>query len=220
MNSYLVAIVVLSGISLLFNQELVSLALLAAAFILFLVQQRANWINLPFFGVANQVTLVRLFLVLTLCYFAEQTLLGAIHFQFLVACIPLLDVFDGLIARYRKEESHFGMYFDMEVDAAFVMVTSILIFKAFPSLWIVLIPAFLRYFYKFFIDFFDKESAFKESKQRFASVIAGNYFVAIVLIFFFQNTFSFAYLILSSLLILFSFGLSFFNFYKWRYGTK
>jgi phosphatidylglycerophosphate synthase len=219
MNSYLVTLVVFSGIFLLFDKETISLALLASAFFLFLVQQRANWIKLRFFGLANQVTLVRLFLVLGLCYFAEQTLSGSVYFALGVALIPLLDVFDGLIARYRKEESHFGMYFDMEVDAAFVMVASILIFKSHPHLWIVLIPAFLRYFYKFFIDIVDSASAFKESKQRFASVIAGNYFVALVLFYFFQNHLVSVYLILSSLLIVFSFGLSFFNFFKWRYGV-
>jgi len=134
----------------------------------------------------------------------------------LILVIPILDVFDGLIARYRKEESQFGMFYDMEVDAVFVMVASILVYLSHSTMWIVLIPAFLRYFYKFSIDILDKENLFVESKQKYASVIAGNYFVALIVFYFFTNELSTYYLLIGSLLIVLSFGKSFYNFYTWQ----
>jgi phosphatidylglycerophosphate synthase len=133
-----------------------------------------------------------------------------------VLIIPLLDVVDGLVARRRKEESQFGMYYDMEVDALFVMVASIIIYLNHSSMWIVLIPAFLRYFFKFLLFIIDRQKKFIESKQKYASIIAGNYFVALVLFSFMNKELTKWYLSLSSIMIMMSFAKSIINIVQWK----
>jgi phosphatidylglycerophosphate synthase len=221
MKSSLCALLVTAGLILLFTDYyFLSVLLMTGTFMAFIFQNKKSWECLPFYGLANLVTAFRFVLVMTLALLAETVLSGGLVFNVLILAIPLLDVLDGLIARYRKEESHFGMYFDMEVDAVFVMIASIIVNKIYPSMWIVLIPGFLRYFYKFTIDFFDRQGQFIESKQKYASVIAGTYFVATIVFFIFQNDWASLFLTISSTLIIFSFSISFYNFYKWSNGVK
>lgn len=108
------------------------------------------------------------------------------------------------------------MYYDMEVDALFVMVASIKVFLNHPTMWIVLAPAFLRYVYKAAIDTFDNEQRFVETKQKFASFIAGNYFVALVLFYLSDHEVTRWYLAGSSVMIIMSFIKSAEQFVKWK----
>lgn len=217
MKSYLCSIIVLAGLIMLFvsNYEWSSL-LIISAFTLFILQNKSFWLQTPYFGIANLITTIRLLLVLVLIFFSARLSFNDSKNFLLIVTIPLLDILDGLVARQRKEESRFGMYYDLEVDALFVMVTSIVIFNNHPSMWVVLIPAFLRYTYKFSLDILDRKKKFVESKQKYASVIAGNYFVALIIFYSFTNELSSYYLLVSSLLIVLSFGKSFYNFYTWR----
>jgi phosphatidylglycerophosphate synthase len=211
----------LAGIIMFFDDlNFLSVLLIAIAFLVFILQNKNYWENLPFFGLANLITTIRLLLVLTLILVARKFQFDDPSLYMLVIIIPTLDIFDGLIARYRKEESQFGMFYDMEVDAVFVMVASIIIFLNYPSMWIVLIPAFLRYFYKFTIDVFDKKKEFIEKKQKYASIIAGNYFVALIVFYVFRNEWAMSFLIASSILIMLSFGKSYYHFYKWSNELK
>ena len=217
MKSYLCLIIVLAGLIMLFVRDYEwSSLLIISAFILFILQNKSVWLKTPYFGIANLITTIRLLLVLVLIFSSARLSFNDSKIFLLILVIPLLDIIDGLIARYREEESQFGMFYDMEVDAVFVMVASILVYLSHSTMWIVLIPAFLRYFYKFFIDILDKENLFVESKQKYASVIAGNYFVALIVFYFFTNELSAYYLLLGSLLIVLSFAKSFYNFYTWR----
>lgn len=218
MKSYLCSFIVFAGLIMLFvsNYEWSSL-LITSAFALFILQNKKIWLQTPYFGIANLITTIRLLLVLVLIFFSAQLSFNNYKISLLLLVIPLLDVFDGLIARYRKEESQFGMFYDMEVDAVFVMVASIIIYLHYPSVQIVLIPAFVRYFYKFSIDILDSKNRFIEKKQKYASLIAGNYFVALIVFYFLTNELASNYLMISSLLIILSFGKSFFDFYKWSY---
>lgn len=183
-------------------------------FVLFIRQNKESWKKLPFFGVANLITTIRFILILALA--SGEFLFYDPYLYVLVLTIPLLDIIDGLVARYRKEESQFGMYYDMEVDALFVMVASIIAYLNYPSMWIVLVPAFLRYFYKFAIGIMDGKNKFIESKQKYASIIAGNYFVALIVFYFFDHEVSKGYLSLSSVLIIMSFIKSTEEFVKWK----
>lgn len=216
MKSYLCSFIVFAGLIMLFvsNYEWSSL-MITSAFTLFILQNKKNWLQTPYFGIANLITTTRLLLVLVLIFFSAQLSFNNYKISLLLLVIPLLDVFDGLIARYRKEESQFGMFYDMEVDAVFVMVASIIIYLHYPSVQIVLIPAFMRYFYKFSIDILDSKNRFIEKKQKYASLIAGNYFVALIVFYFLTNELASNYLMISSLLIILSFAKSFFDFYKW-----
>jgi phosphatidylglycerophosphate synthase len=157
---------------------------------------------------------VRLLLVLALA--SGEILFSDDGFFIVVLIIPLLDVVDGLVARRRKEESQFGMYYDMEVDALFVMVASIIIYLNHSYMWIVLIPAFLRYFFKFLLSILDQQKKFIESKQKYASIIAGNYFIALVLFSLMNNELTKWYLSLSSIMIMMSFAKSIINIVQWK----
>lgn len=216
MKSYLCAIIVFAGIIMLTSDYyLWSILLITVTFIFFIFQNRRFWGKLPYFGVANVVTTTRFISVMILIFSSSSFMFNDSIILFIILIIPLLDIVDGLVARYRKEESQFGMYYDMEVDAVFVMVASIIVYLNYPSMWVVLLPAFLRYFYKFSIDILDKKSKFIESKQKYASLIAGNYFTALIVFYFLNNELASNYLMVSSLLIILSFGKSFYSFYKW-----
>ena len=215
MNPFFCSIVVVSGLIMLFgDNNLHAVVLMSTTFVFFIGQNKESWRNLPFFGVANMITTIRLMLVLMLA--SGEILLSDANLFILVLVIPLLDVMDGLVARYKKEESQFGMFYDMEVDALFVMVASIIIYLNHPNMWIVLIPAFLRYFYKFFLAILDSRDRFIESKQKYASVIAGNYFVALIIFYVINHELGKWYLSLSSVLIIISFVKSIVAFVKWK----
>lgn len=169
---------------------------------------------MPFFGVANLLTTIRLILVLVVA--SGEFVFDDPYFYFFILTIPLLDILDGLVARYRKEESQFGMYYDMEVDALFVMVASIIVFLNYTSMWIVLVPAFLRYIYKCTMSIFDSNSKFIETKKKYASIIAGNYFLALIVFYVLDQEISKWYLSLSSLLIILSFLKSTIEFVNWK----
>ncbi len=196
--------------------HLVFIALVALTFFLFAKDYKNEWIHLTYYGVANIITTIRLLLILTMAFGFNLATHDLLYLPILI--IPLLDLLDGWIARKRNEVSHFGMLYDMEVDALFVLVASLLIFEKHPLLWIVLIPAYLRYIYKVSIDYLDRKQLFVESKQQYASIIAGNYFVALIVFFYLQNDFSVIYISISSILILLSFAKSYLDFFKWRYA--
>jgi phosphatidylglycerophosphate synthase len=215
MNLFFCGIIAISGIIMLLNgNNNYAVSLMLAAFIFFVKENKNAWGKLPFFGVANIITTMRLLLVLALA--SGKILFIDDGFFIVVLIIPLLDVVDGLVARRRKEESQFGMYYDMEVDALFVMVASIIIYLNHSSLWIILIPAFLRYFFKLLLSTLDRQKKFIESKQKYASIIAGNYFVAIVLFSFINNELTKWYLLLSSVMIMMSFAKSIIAVVQWK----
>lgn len=215
MNSFFCGIITISGLIMLSNGNYYyAVILMLSAFVFFIKMYKNAWRKLPFFGVANLITTARLMLVLALA--SGEILFSEDGFFIVVLIIPLLDVVDGLVARRRKEESQFGMYYDMEVDALFVMVASIIIYLNQSSMWIVLIPAFLRYFFKFLLSILDRQNKFIESKQKYASIIAGNYFVALVLFSFMNNEATKWYLSLSSIMIMMSFAKSIINIVQWK----
>lgn len=215
MNSFFCGIITISGLIMLSNGNYYyTVALILAAFVFFIKENKNAWGKLPFFGLANVITTIRLLLVLSLA--SGKILFTDDGFFWAVLIIPLLDVVDGLVARRRKEESQFGMYYDMEVDALFVMVASIIIYLNHHYMWIVLVPAFLRYFFKFLLFILDRQKKFIESKQKYASIIAGNYFVALVLFSFMNNEATKWYLSLSSIMIMMSFAKSTIGIIQWK----
>lgn len=221
MKSYLCTIIVFAGLIMLFSDYyLWSILLITIAFIFFILQNKRYWGKLSYFGVANVITTARFILVILLIFSSAKLKFDDSIVLIIIFIIPILDIIDGLVARHRKEESQFGMFYDMEVDAVFVMVASIMIYQNYTSMWIVLFPAFLRYFYKFFIDILDKKNKFIETKKKYASIVAGNYFVALIVFYFLNNEFASNYLKLSSILIVLSFGKSFYSFYKWSNELK
>ncbi|MFM2393911.1 MAG: hypothetical protein RLZZ546_1893 [Bacteroidota bacterium] len=212
---YVLLIVFGSILKLTFHFSEVFVFIIIMVFSMFLKENFSTWKKLNYFGVANIITTTRLIIVVFLA--SGVNLKGQSLLFIPITIVPLLDVIDGWIARLRKEETYFGMLYDMEVDALYVLTASIIVFEKHPSLWFVLIPAYLRYVYKIVITILDEENLFQESKQKYASVIAGNYFIALIIFYLFENKMASFYIGISSLLILFSFGKSFVDFSSWKY---
>lgn len=114
-----------------------------------LLARRAARAHHPFprFGPANQVTMVRAFLVAIVAGFiGEPSLPSAGWFVVCAAVVAtVLDGVDGWLARRTGMASAFGARFDMETDALLIQVLAILAWqygKAGP--W-VLLSGLLRY---------------------------------------------------------------------------
>jgi phosphatidylglycerophosphate synthase len=101
------------------------------------------------FGPANQITLVRAVLVAGLAVHLLQpaTPVAASRIVIIAIVAALLDGLDGWVARRTRTVSAFGSRFDMETDAALILVLAILAWrygKAGP--W-VLLSGLLRYIF-------------------------------------------------------------------------
>jgi len=99
------------------------------------------------FGPANQITLVRAVLVAGLAFLVGQPATPTVAWRVVIIAIvaALLDGLDGWVARRTRTVSAFGTRFDMETDAALILVLAIFVWqygKAGP--W-VLLSGLLRY---------------------------------------------------------------------------
>ncbi|MGY6586888.1 MAG: CDP-alcohol phosphatidyltransferase family protein [Wenzhouxiangella sp.] len=102
----------------------------------------------PALGWANAVTLVRALLMAALCVWlvdwpGSQTALWAM--TLLALAILTLDGVDGFLARRFDECSDWGARFDMEVDAAFILLLCLALWlHALAPAWVLLI-GLMRY---------------------------------------------------------------------------
>jgi len=129
--------------------------------------------------------------------------LGSLELFAILGLVVTLDVVDGWLARRFNQQSVFGMYFDMETDALYVLLVCVYLYlQGMVGAWI-LIPGILRYVYRIFI-FTISKPGFKEQKQRYAAVIAGSYFVILLLSVGWQNEIQHITLIVGSLAIVLS----------------
>ena len=101
------------------------------------------------FGPANQITLVRAVLVAGLASLVGQAATPAVAWKIvsIATVAALLDGVDGWVARRTGTVSAFGTRFDMETDAALILVLAIFVWrygKAGP--W-VLLSGLLRYLF-------------------------------------------------------------------------
>lgn len=101
----------------------------------------------PSFGIANTVTLLRVMLTALLAGLAfEAPSVAVLWFAVVVATVALiLDGVDGWVARRRGEASSFGARFDMETDAALMLVLAILVWMLGRSGAWILLAGVLRY---------------------------------------------------------------------------
>ena len=126
------------------------LYLLAALLVLHaLPAHRATGRVLARFGPANQITLLRLVLVVLLA--ALLTIPLDTPLRWIVVTIATvaaaLDGLDGALARRTGLASAFGARFDMETDALLIMVLSLLVWHAeVAGVW-VLLSGLLRYLF-------------------------------------------------------------------------
>ncbi len=167
----------------------------------------------PFAGYANRVTLFRLILVMFSGIFYKNLpdfILFTIGIGFFC-----LDGLDGFIARKLNQISEFGIYFDIETDAFYVCVFSVILFeKGFVGYWI-LIPGFMRYFYGIVTLLFGPKVK-EEQRTKYGPLVAGIFFVSILSPFILTSTFYTPVLIFSSALLMLSFLNSFIRIFSIR----
>ena len=136
------------GLPLRATAQATSFYVIAALAIIFLLANRQH----PFkFGPANCITLVRLIITALLA-----STIGSLHLitetglwiliAFAVSA-TLLDGLDGMVARTRGETSSFGAKFDMEVDAAFILILALLVWELSNMGSWVLAAGLLRYIF-------------------------------------------------------------------------
>jgi len=162
-------------------------------------------------GLPNWVTLSRLLLVIIAPFFCDYTLAVGI----LALSIVLLDGVDGFLARKLNQITPFGAQLDMETDAFFCLVFSLLISINHPELSWVLIAGSMRYTYKIITSIIAK-NGFQESKKKYARYSAGVYFFSLLLFFFMDGTLAKTVLIVGNGLVLVSFSISFYEYFKFN----
>ncbi len=134
-----------------------------------------------------------------------------IIFSGLLACV-CLDGLDGFVARKIGTSSLFGTYLDMETDALFVAVVSVLLFhKGFAGSWI-LVPGFMRYGYVLITALFGEREV--HVSRKYSSVMAGLFFMALIIPFAWPSKAALIFLFLASAGIIVSFSFSFYDFFR------
>ena len=167
----------------------------------------------PFAGYANWITLLRIILII---------LVGVLYKkipEFALFAIGLsivcLDGLDGFTARKLKQESEFGAYFDLETDAFYVCVFSIILFEKDMAEYWIIVPGFMRYLYGIVILIIGKKSD-DEIRSKYGPLIAGIFFISILSPFILSTKYYYPVLIISSALIMLSFLYSFIRIFRIR----
>jgi phosphatidylglycerophosphate synthase len=208
-QSILLVIAVL--VSFFYKQLFFTLGLGFLFFCFFLI---SNWEDFTIIkkwgGIPNLVTISRLVLLFTIPLINTNTSLAIL--SFVVIC---LDGLDGLLARKLNQVTDFGGRLDMEVDAFFCLIFSLLISIKHPELSWILLGGLLRYLYKI-ITFISSKSEFIESKKKYARFIAGFYFLSFPLFFLVEYPYGNYIISIGTLLVLFSFAISFYEFFTFR----
>ncbi len=156
----------------------------------------------PSGGYANLVTGIRL-LLLIIGSFLFSTVSKEVLFG-IMTCAVLLDILDGFLARKYGHTSIFGQYFDMEVDAFFVLLMCFYYFQYQEIGWWILIPGVLRYVFRIFTLMFPKEG-YVESKKSYAAMVAGTFFTILLACILFNLPYA---LLIGSIAIMLSFSVS------------
>nr|WP_321236196.1 CDP-alcohol phosphatidyltransferase family protein [uncultured Psychroserpens sp.] len=199
-------------VALVSKQLTILLAVFSLSIIIFIYQNQKNLRqSKPIFGIANTITLIRL-LIIILSFLLIN--LNDNHLLFYVLSFAvILDLFDGMAARYFKESSFFGQYFDMEVDAFFVLLMCCFYYIYAYVSWWILIPGALRYAFRLYTFCFPKPNS-KEEKKTYATVIAASYFVVLLIGLITSGTLQFLILMLGSLAIVISFSIGIIQYHK------
>lgn len=132
----------------------------------------------PVFGVANSISLIRFLIILFSFLTIDFTNTTALCLALSIAVA--LDFFDGKAARYFKESSFFGQYFDMEIDAFFVllMCSFFYVYASIP-IWIM-IPGLLRYLFRLYTIVIPRKNH-RETKKNYGTLIAASFFVILLI---------------------------------------
>lgn len=206
-----IGLVFISLIDFIYHQLLLTYFLGAILFVFYIFR---NWKSFTFFkkwgGIPNVITLIRLGLLFTIPFFHEMRELAILSLL-----ITSLDGLDGFMARRLNQVTLFGGNLDMEVDAFYCLLFSLLVSSLYPDLGWIIIGGLLRYVYKI-ITFTYSKSAFVEQKKKYARFIAGFYFLSFPLFFLLDSAIGIYILTAGTSLIIFSFSISFYEFFIFR----
>lgn len=185
-----------------------SIAVVSISFFIILIKLSFSEIKKlkPLGGYANWVTgfrLLNLFVLIGFLNFLSPITIG-------IWCLAMisLDGVDGYLARKFKTSSDFGAQFDMESDSFFVAAISLILYKLNLVEFWILIPGFMRYIYLIIVFMFCLNDR-KEKLSRWSKHIAVLFFISLILPFLVIHQLSEIVLIISSILIIYSFGFAF-----------
>ncbi len=154
---------------------------------------------------ANMVTLFRFLLIVGASF--GFAILDDYYLLAILIIAVSLDGLDGHLARKHKQSSVFGQYFDMEVDAFFVLLMCIYYYLFRDIGWWILVPGLMRYIYVIVLSLFPKTN-FVEKKKKYATYIAGFFFVILCAGLILPAPYNTALLLIGTGMIIFSFSIS------------
>ncbi|MEM9544462.1 MAG: CDP-alcohol phosphatidyltransferase family protein [Bacteroidota bacterium] len=163
----------------------------------------------PAGGYANLTTGLRLLLVVIgsflFTYVSKEWILA------IMTTAVLLDIVDGYLAKKFNQVTTFGQFFDMEVDAFFVILMCFYYYQYQEVGWWILVPGIMRYAFKLFTVLVSKEG-FVESKKRYAAMIAGIFFTILLACILVDIPYA---LLMGSVAIVLSFSVSIIEYLKY-----
>jgi phosphatidylglycerophosphate synthase len=176
---------------------------LAAFLMLFQIAKmnKKSWFTLP-----NLVTALRFFLIS--CTMLTATYLSNYQLFILFGIAIFMDGLDGYIAKRYQQTSALGALFDKEVDAFLVLILSFLLVRSYAVSPFLLIIGYLHYGYELFIYSLGWQ-ALETPKNPIGRYMAAILFMGLLSPFI-LNIFQYQIvLLISSILVSFSFALSF-----------
>ncbi len=206
-KAHAILMIVATLLFLLTNQLFWIPAIGGLSFLYFVMTNHKNWSQITWFGgYPNLATGFRLILFLGVLIFQAQ--LSFFQIGVLASISVSFDGVDGYLSRKFNQASYFGSYFDRETDAFFVLAMTCLIFHHQLAGYWVLTAGLLRYIYVVSLFFF-KPAGKKESKSNRGKIIAVILMISLIACFLVNEKIFLPALILSTILVLYSFGLSF-----------
>lgn len=182
-------------------------AISLVSFLFFIGSNYTNWSQINWFGgYPNLATGFRFLLFIGLLFFQQE--LSFFQIAMIATIVISFDGVDGYLARKYNQSSYFGSYFDRETDAFFVLaMTCLIVHHELAGYW-VLTAGLLRYLYVVSLFFF-KPAGKKESKSNRGKIIAVILMISLIACFLVNEKIFLPGLVVSTVLVLYSFGLSF-----------
>ena len=180
-------------------------------FMIFIIKNFKEYSRLkPIMGYPNLVTTFRLLLLFVAPFL--ETNFSLFILSLLVVCS---DGIDGFLARKLNQTTEFGGQLDMETDAFFCLLFSLLLYVQYPNLYWVLLAGSLRYVYKIITTLKENKNVVPSGKN-FARFFAGCYFISFICFYFFEENLGKWFLAIGNLLVIFSFSWSFIDYYSFK----
>lgn len=180
-------------------------------FMIFIIKNFKEYSRLkPIMGYPNLVTTFRLLLLFVAPFL--ETNFSLFILSLLVVCS---DGIDGFLARKLNQTTEFGGHLDMETDAFFCLLFSLLLYVHYPNLYWVLLAGSLRYVYKIITTLKENKNVVPSGKN-FARFFAGCYFISFICFYFFEENIGKWFLAIGNLLVIFSFSWSFIDYYSFK----